>query len=56
VVLTAGAGDDGRLPDSVAGAALDAPDVAAFFAGLDLLASGVEEGLLLSGTGRKPAR
>jgi hypothetical protein len=55
VVLTAGAGDEGRLPDFATGAALTAPDVAAFFAGLDALAPGVEEGLLLCGTGRKPA-
>jgi hypothetical protein len=55
VVLTAGAGDEGRLPDSAVGLALSAPDVAAFFAGLDLLPPGVEEGQLLCGTGRKPA-
>jgi hypothetical protein len=55
VVLTAGGGDDGRLPDMVAGAALSAGDVAAFFAGLDLLPPGIGEGLLLCGTGRKSA-
>jgi len=55
LVLTAGAGDEGRLPDFVAGPALTALDVTAFFAGLDLLAPGVEEGPLLCGTGRKPA-
>jgi hypothetical protein len=55
VVLTAGAGDEGRLPDSVTGANLSAADVAAFFAGLDLFPPGIEEGLLLCGTGRKPA-
>jgi hypothetical protein len=55
VVLTAGAGDEGRLPDFVSGAALTVPDVADFFAGLDLLPPGVGEDLLLGGTGRKPA-
>lgn len=53
LVLTAGGGAQGRLPDVAAGAIFSAADVAAFFAGLDLLPPGVEEGLLLCGTGRK---
>lgn len=55
VVLTAGGGAAGRLPDTAAGADLSAAEVAAFFAGLDVLPPGVEEGLLVRGTGRKPA-
>jgi hypothetical protein len=54
IVLTAGGGAAGRLPDTVAGADLSAAEVAAFFAGLDVLPPGVEEGLLVRGTGRKP--
>jgi hypothetical protein len=54
LVLTAGGGAAGRLPDTVAGADLSAADVAAFLDGLDLLPPGVQEGLLLCGTGRKP--
>jgi SAM-dependent methyltransferase len=54
VVLTAGGGAAGRLPDTVAGADMSTADVAAFLAGLDMLPPGLEEGLLLRGTGRKP--
>ncbi len=55
VIITAGAGDDGRLPDTVAGAGLRPEDVAAFFAGLELAPPGVtEDGPLLCGAGRKP--
>lgn len=54
VIITAGAGDAGRLPDTVAGAGLRPEDVAAFLAGLDLLPPGVkEDGPLLCGAGRK---
>jgi SAM-dependent methyltransferase len=55
VVITAGGGQEGRLPDSVAGAVLTATDVAAFFSGIELAPPGVVDGLLLSGTGRKAA-
>jgi hypothetical protein len=54
VIVTAGGGTAGRLPDTVAGADLSATEVAAFLAGLDVVPPGVEEGLLLRGTGRKP--
>jgi hypothetical protein len=54
VIVTAGGGAAGRLPDTVAGADLSAAEVAAFLAGLDVVPPGVEEGLLLRGTGRKP--
>jgi SAM-dependent methyltransferase len=53
LVLTAARG---QLPDSVAAAGLSAPDLAAFFAGLDLLPPPAGEGLLLGGAGRKPGR
>jgi hypothetical protein len=55
VVITAGAGDEGRLPDAVAGAAMSAADVAAFLGGLDLLPPGVEESLVVCAAARKPA-
>ena len=56
VAITAGAGEAGRLPDSVSGPALTAADLEAFLAGLDVLPPGVgDDGLLLAGTGRKPA-
>jgi SAM-dependent methyltransferase len=55
VIITAGAGDEGRLPDAVGGAPVSAADVAAFLAGLDLIPPGVQEGLVVCATGRKPA-
>ena len=54
LIMTAGHGDDGRLPDGVTGASLAERDFESFFAGLDLLPPGVEAGLVLRGTGRKP--
>jgi len=54
LIMTAGNGDDGRLPDTVAGASLAEQDFESFFSGLNLLPPGVEAGLVLRGTGRKP--
>ncbi len=53
LVLTAGAGEAGRLPDSIAPAGFTEPDMASFFAGLDLLPPGIEAGEVLRGIGVK---
>jgi hypothetical protein len=55
LVLTAGAGEQGRLPDSIAPGGFTEQDVASFFAGLDLLPPGIRAGEVLSGTGVKVA-
>jgi O-methyltransferase involved in polyketide biosynthesis len=55
LVATVGAGDDGRLPDSVWPAAATEADLTAFFGGLDLLPPGITRlGDVLSGVGVKP--
>jgi O-methyltransferase involved in polyketide biosynthesis len=64
VVVTCGAGDAGRLPDTISGTGLTAQDVESFLAGLEVQAPGVrlepaesgsaEPGLLLCAVGRKP--
>jgi hypothetical protein len=54
VVLTCGRGVAGRLPDDLSGTGLEAQDVAAFLAGLDVQPPGVQDGLVLCATGRKP--
>ena len=55
LVATVGAGDAGRLPDSVWPGAADEADLAAFFGGLDLLPPGiVRHGDVRSGVGLKP--
>jgi hypothetical protein len=54
LIMTAGHGDDGRLPDALTGAPLTERDVESFFTGLTLLPPGVETGLVLRATGRKP--
>ncbi len=55
LVATVGAGDAGRLPDSVWPAAATEADLAAFFGGLDLLPPGVtRHGDVLCGVGVKP--
>ena len=55
LVATAGAGDAGRLPDSVWPSGATEADLAAFFGGLDLLPPGVtRHGDVLCGVGVKP--
>jgi hypothetical protein len=55
LVATVGAGDAGRLPDSVWSAAATEADLASFFGGLDLLPPGITgRGEVLGGTGVKP--
>jgi hypothetical protein len=54
LVATVGAGDAGRLPDSVWAAGLTEADLVSFFGGLDLLPPGItRHGELLCGTGVK---
>ena len=54
LVATAGAGDAGRLPDSVWAAAVTEADLASFFGGLDLLPPGItRRGEVLCATGVK---
>ena len=55
LVATLGAGDAGRLPDSVWAAGATEADLASFFGGLDLLPPGISRhGEVLSGVGVKP--
>jgi hypothetical protein len=54
LIMTAGHGDDGRLPDGVTRASLTERDFESFFTGLDLLPPGIEAGPVLCGAGRKP--
>ena len=53
LVVTA-TGASGGLPESVWPGGLAAADLAPFFAGLDLLQPGIEEGTVVAATGRKP--
>ena len=53
VLITAGAGERGRLPDAVSPGGFEAGDIAGFFAGLELLPPGLGQGPVLTGTGRK---
>ena len=54
LVATVGAGDPGRLPDSVWAAAVTEADLASFFGGLDLLPPGItRRGEVLCATGVK---
>lgn len=55
VVITAGAGEEGRLPDSVSPGGLAADDIAGFFAGLEILPPGISRGRVISGAARKRA-
>jgi SAM-dependent methyltransferase len=55
LVVTMTAGKSGGLPESVWPSALAADDLAAFFAGLDLLPPGIHEGPVLAATGFKPS-
>ena len=55
LVATLGAGDAGRLPDSVWPSAATEAELAPFFGGLDLLPPGISRhGEVLSGVGVKP--
>ena len=55
LVATAGAGDAGRLPDSVWPSGATEADLAAFFGGLDLLPPGItQHGEVLCGVGVQP--
>ena len=54
VLITAGAGERGRLPDAVAPEGYEAADIAGFLAGLELLPPGIGQGPILTATGRKP--
>lgn len=55
VLITAGAGERGRLPDAVSPQGYEAADIEGFFAGLELLPPGLGRGPILTATGRKPA-
>jgi hypothetical protein len=55
LVLSVGAGEDGRLPDAVSPGGFTAEDVTSFFGGLDLVPPGIHQGDLLCGIGRKRA-
>lgn len=52
LIVTAGA--PGGLPESVWPGGLGAADLTSFFAGLDLMPPGIEEGTVVAATGRKP--
>lgn len=56
LVVTAGAGEAGTLPESVRHGGFTADDLASFFAGLDLVPPGVHESGVLCGTGVKSRR
>lgn len=55
VLITAGAGEDGRLPDTASPGGLGADDIAGFFAGLEVLPPGISRGRVISGTARTRA-
>ncbi|MGH3211339.1 MAG: SAM-dependent methyltransferase [Trebonia sp.] len=55
LVVTAAAGDSVALPESVWPGRFTADDLASFFAGLDLVPPGVNEGGITGGTGFKAA-
>lgn len=58
LVLSAGAGEQGRLPDAVAPGGFTAEDVASFFGGLDLVPPGIRliDGAVLCAVGAKGPR
>ncbi len=56
LVVTAGAGESGGLPESVWPGRFTADDLGSFFAGLDLVPPGIREGKALCATGVKPHR
>lgn len=53
-LLVTAAGAPGGLPESVWPGGPAASDLASFFAGLDLMPPGIEEGTVVAATGRKP--
>ncbi len=53
LVVTAGAGEQGRLPDSLWPGGLSAADLGSFLSGLGLVPPGITPGDLLGGTGYK---
>ena len=53
LVVTAGAGESGGLPESVWPGRFTADDLGSFFAGLDLVPPGITEGGVMCGTGFK---
>ena len=53
VVISVGAGDEGRLPDAVAPGGFTPEDMASFFAGLELMPPGIRPGPVLCATGVK---
>jgi hypothetical protein len=53
VVISVGAGDEGRLPDAVARGGFTPEDMASFFAGLELVPPGIRPGPVLCATGVK---
>jgi hypothetical protein len=55
LLITVGAGEEGRLPDAVSPGGFTTEDVAGFFVGLELLPPGIHEGPVLGGTGMKRA-
>jgi hypothetical protein len=55
VIISVGAGEDGRLPDAVSPGGFAAEDMASLFGGLDLVPPGVRDGPVLHATGYKPA-
>lgn len=54
LVLSAGAGESGRLPNAVSPGGFSGEDIGSFFAGLDLVTPGIMEGEVLCGLGMKP--
>ena len=56
LVVTAGAGESGGLPESVWPGRFTAGHLGSFFAGLDLVPPGIQEGNVMSATGVKPGR
>lgn len=55
VVITTGAGESGRLPDTVSPGGFTPDDVARFFAGLEVVPPGIQSGPVLRGIGGKRA-
>jgi len=51
VLITAGAGERGRLPDAVSPAGFGPEDIAGYLAGLELLPPGLSRDIVLCGTG-----